>query len=161
MEEKWKIVHYLNQFFAGIGGEEEARAGLSEVDGPVGSGRALETVLNGRGSVVTTIYCGDDYFVENQDETVAEALKIIKRRKPDLFIAGPAFNAGRYGQAGHPPAWYDRQVRVVTEPPAGADRGCLERLHRAHIKFRFLDGVKGVKTPVEVLDHSLDASVLY
>ena len=72
-----------------------------------------------------------------------------------LTASAPDPSAGRYGHVDHPPAWYDRQVRVVAEPPAGADRSCLERLHKAHIKFRFLDGVKGVKTPVEVLDRSL------
>ena len=99
MKENWKIIHYINQFFAGIGGEEEARTGLSEVDGPIGPGRALETALNSRGSIISTIYCGDDYFVENQDETIDQVVNIIAKHKPDLFIAGPAFNAGRYGQA--------------------------------------------------------------
>jgi len=99
MNENWKIVHYINQFFAGIGGEDKARTGLSEREGPIGPGKALEIALNGRGTIVATIFCGDDFFVENQDKTIEQAVKMIAKHKPDLFLAGPAFNAGRYGQA--------------------------------------------------------------
>jgi glycine reductase complex component B subunit gamma len=94
-----RIVHYINQFFAGIGGEEKAGIGLAEKDGTIGPGRLLAEAAAGQGSVVATLYCGDNYFVERQDEVLAQAIKLIASHKPDLVIAGPAFNAGRYGQA--------------------------------------------------------------
>jgi len=99
MKEYLRVVHYINQFFAGIGGEEKARVSLSEKVGPVGPGSVLQEALKGRGEVVATLFCGDDYFVENQDEVLKRAIKYIANHKPDLLIAGPAFNAGRYGQA--------------------------------------------------------------
>jgi glycine reductase len=99
MKEQWRVVHYINQFFAGIGGEEKARVGLSEKAGPIGLRNILQEVLMGKGEVVATLFCGDDYFIENQDEVLDQAIKIIASHKPDLLIAGPAFNAGRYGQA--------------------------------------------------------------
>jgi betaine reductase len=99
MEGNWRLVHYMNQFFAGVGGEEKARVGLSSKSGPVGMGNILQEALKGNGSVEATLFCGDDYFVENQDEVVEQALRLIIELKPDIFIAGPAFNAGRYGQA--------------------------------------------------------------
>ena len=37
-----RAVHYLNQFFAGIGGEDVANIPPRMQDGPVGSGRALQ-----------------------------------------------------------------------------------------------------------------------
>ena len=43
--------------------------------------------------------CGDSYFNENLEKATAEVLDMVKAAKPDLFIAGPAFNAGRYGVA--------------------------------------------------------------
>jgi glycine reductase len=49
--------------------------------------------------LVATLYCGDDYFVENQEETLERALEMVKKNNPDILIAGPAYNAGRYGQA--------------------------------------------------------------
>ena len=45
------------------------------------------------------IICGDSYFAENIEEAKAEIIEMVKKYNPDLFIAGPAFNAGRYGVA--------------------------------------------------------------
>ena len=40
-----RVVHYLNQFFGGLGGEEVANAPPEVRDGAVGPGRLLERVL--------------------------------------------------------------------------------------------------------------------
>ena len=36
-----KVVHYLNQFFAGLGGEEAAGTPPQRIEGAVGPGRGL------------------------------------------------------------------------------------------------------------------------
>lgn len=94
-----KIVHYINQFFAGVGGEEKADIKPELKEGVIGPGMALNTALKGEGEIVATIICGDSYFNENVEEAKATILEMIKKYNPDLFIAGPAFNAGRYGVA--------------------------------------------------------------
>ena len=65
--EKIRVVHYLNQFFAQIGGEDKADVGLGFKDGPVGPGRALQQALGDNGEIVATVYCGDNYFAEHQE----------------------------------------------------------------------------------------------
>ena len=35
MAETLRILHYINQFYGGIGGEDKASVGLSAKDGPV------------------------------------------------------------------------------------------------------------------------------
>lgn len=97
--EKIKIVHYINQFFAGIGGEEKADIKPEVRDGAVGPGNALQGMFKGEAEIVKTIICGDSYFGENIEEAKKEILSMVKEFNPDLFIAGPAFNAGRYGVA--------------------------------------------------------------
>jgi glycine reductase len=94
-----RVVHYLNQFFGGLGGEEKAGAPLEVRDSAVGPGKLLEQLLGADARVVTTLICGDNYAVENQDRMVALALEKIGDLKPDLFVAGPCFLAGRYGMA--------------------------------------------------------------
>lgn len=96
---KIKVVHYINQFFAGIGGEEKADYKPEIREGVVGPGMALNGQFKGEAEIVATIICGDSYFNENVEEAKAEILKMVKEQDPDLFIAGPAFNAGRYGVA--------------------------------------------------------------
>ena len=96
---KIKVVHYINQFFAGIGGEEKADYKPEVREGIVGPGMALNAGFKGEAEIVATVICGDSYFNENLETAKQEVIKMIKKYKPDLFIAGPAFNAGRYGVA--------------------------------------------------------------
>ena len=94
-----KIVHYLNQFYAGIGGEDKADTPPEKRDGVVGPGMALNGALAGTAEIVGTVICGDSYFNENLEQASATVLEMIKSFNPDLVVAGPAFNAGRYGMA--------------------------------------------------------------
>ena len=66
---------------------------------PVGPGALLDRILGEDAEVVGTVFCGDGLFAENEEACAAEALARIKEFAPDLVIAGPAFNAGRYGLA--------------------------------------------------------------
>src|SRR4030042_1718405 len=94
---KLNVVHYLNQFFGQEGQEEKADMKFVVKPGPVGPGLALQKILGEKGQVVATIVCGDNYFAEHMEEAAAEAIKLIAPYNPDLFFAGPAFEAGRYG----------------------------------------------------------------
>ncbi len=97
MSKTIRVVHYINQFFAGVGGEEKADHPLSSKEGPIGPGLLINKILGGEGAVAGTVYCGDGLFAENEERCASEAMELIKAFKPDLIIAGPAFNAGRYG----------------------------------------------------------------
>lgn len=99
MADPIRIVHYLNQFFGGMGGEEQADLPLQVHPKAVGPGLALERAFDGAAQIVATIICGDNAFVEHDEQTRAEALAAITPFQPQLFIAGPAFNSGRYGLA--------------------------------------------------------------
>jgi len=94
-----KIVHYINQFYAGYGGEEKADLKPEKRDGAVGPGTGLSAALGGAGEIVGTVICGDSYFNENIDEVAPQVLEMIKSFQPDMVVVGPAFNAGRYGMA--------------------------------------------------------------
>ena len=94
---KFVVVHYINHGI--MGGEEKANLSPNYVDGPKGPGIALQKFLEGQAEIVSTIICGDNYFVENTEKTLKEILFLIEGFKPDMVIAGPAFNAGRYGMA--------------------------------------------------------------
>ena len=96
---KIKVVHYVNQFYAGIGGEEKADITPELREGTVPTGDALNKAWAGEAEITHTIVCGDSYFGENMDKASAEIMEMIKSVGADMFIAGPAFNAGRYGVA--------------------------------------------------------------
>lgn len=94
---KYRVVHYINQFYAGIGGEEQADTGLFCEEGPKGPGMAFKGALGPDFEIVATIYCGDNYAVDHTEQVMPEIIETIRKYNPDLVIAGPAFNAGRYG----------------------------------------------------------------
>ena len=94
-----RVVHYVNQFFGGLGGEEKAETGPQVKEGPVGPGMAIQNMLGDRGEILATVICGDNYFAENIERASQEIISLVAPFRPDLFIAGPAFNAGRYGIA--------------------------------------------------------------
>ncbi|MFO7895375.1 MAG: glycine/betaine/sarcosine/D-proline family reductase selenoprotein B, partial [Candidatus Cloacimonadales bacterium] len=94
-----RVVHYINQFYGGIGGEEKADYRPEIREGLAGPGMGLKNLLAPEAEIVATVVCGDTYFNENMDEATTEVLRLIESYQPDIFVAGPAFNAGRYGVA--------------------------------------------------------------
>ncbi len=94
-----RIVHYLNQFYGQIGGEEFADQTPLVKEGAVGPGTGLQGLLANDGEIVATVICGDNYFADHQTEALTQVLELIQAQSPDMVIAGPGFNAGRYGLA--------------------------------------------------------------
>lgn len=99
MSRKIRVVHYLNQFFGQIGGEEKAGTKPRKRDGAVGPGLLFQQLLGGDAEIVGTVICGDNYVNEQMEAAREEVLDLVKQYTPDLLLAGPAFNAGRYGTA--------------------------------------------------------------
>ena len=99
MTNRIKVVHYINQFFGQIGGEDKAGIPPQIKEGPVGVGQLIQEESGGQFEIVRTILCGDNYAAEHLEEVEKIVLKWAEELKPDLFLAGPAFAAGRYGIA--------------------------------------------------------------
>ncbi|OFK21619.1 sarcosine reductase [Aerococcus sp. HMSC072A12] len=93
-----KVLYYLNQFFGQIGGEDQADIEPRLVEGAIGPAMAFSQQLED-GEVTHTIICGDNYFNENLELAQQFVMESYNELQPDLVVAGPAFNAGRYGMA--------------------------------------------------------------
>jgi glycine reductase len=94
-----RVVHYINQFFGGIGAEDKADVGPSHRPGPVGPGTALAKHVGGDATIVCTLICGDNFFVEHEADAVRALLAMADTYAADVLVAGPAFTSGRYGTA--------------------------------------------------------------
>lgn len=66
--EKLRVVHYINQFFANIGGEEMADFAPELRNGAVGPGLAFSQAFGDAAEIVGTVICGDTYFNEHAEE---------------------------------------------------------------------------------------------
>jgi len=94
-----RIIHYLYQFFGQIGAEDKAGTEPLVKAGPVGPGLLFQELLGPDAEITATIICGDNYFAEHINEATERVLAMIVDYRPELVLAGPAFNAGRYGIA--------------------------------------------------------------
>lgn len=92
------VIMYINQFFGQIGGEEKAGIEPTLCQGAVGPAMAMNGLL--KDAVIShTIICGDNYMGSCTEQAVETITKMLKDLSFDLFLAGPAFQAGRYGVA--------------------------------------------------------------
>ena len=93
------IVHVVNQFFAGFGGEEKAGMSVGVIEETAGAARGLQSQLGAETKVACTIYYGDNYFHEHSEEAIKAILEAVRSRGAQALVAGPAFNSGRYGMS--------------------------------------------------------------
>lgn len=98
-EQRLRVVHFVNQFFAAVGTEEAANYPIEVREGPVGPGNAFARTFGAEAEIVATIVAGDNYFNEEHEKSIRTTIDALGKYRPDVVIAGPAFNAGRYGLA--------------------------------------------------------------
>src|SRR5438309_2298143 len=88
-----KVLHYLNQFFAGIGGEEKAGQEFFFLPKPIGPGVLLCDLLKNYDIEYASVVCGDNYFHEHEEAVLASLTEAMTQFAPDLFVAGAAFES--------------------------------------------------------------------
>ncbi|HWH78738.1 MAG TPA: glycine/sarcosine/betaine reductase selenoprotein B family protein, partial [Candidatus Binatus sp.] len=84
-----KVLHYLNQFFAGIGGEDQAGQEVVFMPRAVGVGVEIEKALQAHSVEYKSIACGDNYFHEAEAASLHAIGAAMDEFRPDLFLAGP------------------------------------------------------------------------
>jgi glycine reductase len=72
----------------------------------------LQQSLGNEARVVATIVGGDNYVAENGELARAAIGDVLERVRPDVVVAGPAFDAGRYGLACGEVCHLARELRV-------------------------------------------------
>ena len=93
-----RIVHYLNQFFGGIGGEDRAETPLTVREGAVGPGRAVAADPRRAGYAWWPRSSAATTTSPSARRSAGAAMReALSRYTPDLVLAGPAFDSGRYG----------------------------------------------------------------
>ncbi len=92
-----KAILYINQFFGQIGGEEFAGHEPEIREGIVGPGMAYAKALKDEIEITHTVICGDNFMGSETEEAIERILGFLDDKEFDIFFAGPAFRAGRYG----------------------------------------------------------------
>ena len=91
-----KAINYINQFFGQVGGEDAADSKPIFHDSIIGCSQMLNSLMPDV-EVTNTIVCGDNYITNHTGDALEEIFAFLDGKKFDIFFAGPAFMAGRYG----------------------------------------------------------------
>ena len=75
-----KVICYLNQFFAGIGGEDKADQEPYIIEGVVGPGMAIKAALKDA-EVTHTVVCGDNFMGSNTEEALRRINAMLKDKQ--------------------------------------------------------------------------------
>ena len=92
-----RVVHVINQFFAGVGGEERADLPPEVRPGPVGPGLLAARLLGEHGEIAGTVVVGDNWAHGDPTAATDAILDRVASLAPDALLLGPAFASGRYG----------------------------------------------------------------
>ena len=128
-----RVAHVVNQFFAGVGGEDKADVAVAALDSLSGPSRGLQRLLQDQAEVASTIYFGDNYFHERPEEARAALLKELAAVEPDVVVLGPVagwtasgpaqFGLYGPGSASRDPAPATRLCTIGSSPqPAAGHR---------------------------------------
>jgi len=110
----------------------------------------LKTLFGDRAEIVGTVICGDGYYGEHMEEARGECLKLIGAFKPDLLVAGPGFNAGRYGVAcGDVCAEAGKALGIPTVTALYPENPGVELYAKKTVIVQAADSARGMKTALE------------
>lgn len=94
-----KIILVLNHTQAGMGSDENANLKPAGKKGAIGPGRTLTSFfLENNSEIVATLYCGDEYFLSNQEEVTKKFLAISKKFGAEAVLCGPAMQYEKFGE---------------------------------------------------------------
>ncbi|NJA15460.1 glycine/betaine/sarcosine/D-proline family reductase selenoprotein B, partial [Clostridioides difficile] len=111
-----KIVMILDQIQAGAGGKEKSNIPPAGKSSPLGPGVMMDPFLN-ESKVIATLFCGDEFFVNNQEEVTSKMIAMVKKLNPDVVICGPSFNYENFSKMS---AILSKNINDKTDIPAFA-----------------------------------------
>lgn len=147
---KYRILHYVNQFFAGVGGEDSADYPPEVRPSMLGPGMQIAKLLGEDAEIAATFICGDNYFATNPDEVLWLFVKTLEEYRPGLVIAGPSFYAGRYGFAcGHVATAAAETLHIPTVAGMSIESPAVEMFRQKMYIVKTGDSARSMKKALE------------
>lgn len=109
-----KIVMILDQIQAGAGGKEKANIPPAGKSSALGPGVMMEPFLDGS-KIIATLFCGDQFFMENQDVVSDKMIAMVKKLSPDVVVCGPSFNYENFSKMS---AILSKKINEETDIPS-------------------------------------------
>ncbi len=92
-----RVLLFFDQTQAGAGGKERPNVELAVEKGGIGSFHMFESNLKEiDANVIATMYCGNGYFIDNEEEVKRKVAALTTKLKADIVLCGPCFNYHDY-----------------------------------------------------------------
>lgn len=94
-----KVLLVLNHVQAGMGSDENADLPPAGKKSIIGPGKMMEPYFKDMdGEIVATLYCGDLYYQNNEEEVKKKFVAMAKKLSPDVVVCGPALHYPNFGE---------------------------------------------------------------
>lgn len=111
-----RILLFFDQTQSGYGGKERPDVPLAVEKGGIGSYHMFEKyVKQEEGVVLATMFCGNGYFFDNEEEVKRKIVGLTKKLNADIVICGPCFN---YNDYAHMSAIIAKEIETETDSKA-------------------------------------------
>src|SRR5699024_1180445 len=138
---KMRVLLFFDQIQAGAGGKEKPDVKLAVEKGGIGSYTMFERFMKEvDGNVVATMYCGDGYFFDNEEEVKRKVTALIDKLKADIVLCGPCFNYENYA---HMSTILAKEIEEKTNAKAVA----MLSAENEEVINKFKDEIRIVKMP--------------
>lgn len=111
-----KIVMIFDQIQAGAGGKEKSNIPPAGKSSALGPGVMMEPFL-GDLKIAATLFCGDEFFMDNKDVVSDKMVAMVKKLNPDVVVCGPSFNFENFSRMS---AILTSKINSETDIPAFA-----------------------------------------
>ncbi|MGM0218460.1 GrdB-related putative oxidoreductase [Enterococcus sp. AZ126] len=94
-----RIILVLNHVQAGMGSDENAHLAPGGKKTTMGPGQTLSPYFEENDAqIVATLYCGDQYYLDNQEEVTKKFVGFAKKFEADAVLCGPAMQYPNFGE---------------------------------------------------------------
>lgn len=94
-----RIVLVLNHVQAGMGSDENAHLAPGGKKTAMGPGQTLAPYFEENDAeIIATLYCGDQYYLENVEEVTKKFVGFAKKFEADAVLCGPAMQYPNFGE---------------------------------------------------------------
>lgn len=94
-----KIVMIYDQIQSGAGTKDDKMVPLNITKEKIGPTVMMEQYLKANNcQVIATLYCGNGYFKQNEEEVVRKLVAMVKKLNADVVVCGPSLNYLEYSE---------------------------------------------------------------
>lgn len=136
-----RVLLFFDQTQAGAGGKERPNVELAVEKGGIGSYHMFEKYIKQEGGLVlATMYCGNGYFFDHEEEVKRKVAGLATKLKADIVLCGPCFDYPDY-------SWMSAILAQYIEENTDTKAVAMFSKENEEVIEQYKDSVRIIKMP--------------